>query len=149
MPKKPTVEEARLILQLYDLRREPELRRARQWWLTTFWPRSAEDFVKVAADMSLPENHWLRQVSSYWGMACSFVLNGVVSDRLFFEISFCGELYFIFAKVHPFLRDLREKMKNPDLFLLHEKAIHSSKLGRANYAKVRARVEMARQQRGG
>ncbi len=34
MAKKPTVDEARLILELYDLRREPELRKARQWWLT-------------------------------------------------------------------------------------------------------------------
>jgi len=27
MPKKPTVDEARLILELYDLRAEPELRK--------------------------------------------------------------------------------------------------------------------------
>ena len=30
MAKKPTVEEAGLILKLYDLRREPEMRKARQ-----------------------------------------------------------------------------------------------------------------------
>ena len=36
MATKPTVEGARLILELYNLRREPEMRKARQWWLTNF-----------------------------------------------------------------------------------------------------------------
>ena len=117
MPKKPTVDDARLILELYDLRREPELRKARQWWLITFWPKSADDFAKVATAMGSKENNWLRQVGSYWGIAVSFVLNGVVSEKLFFQPSFCGELYFIFAKVRPFLAEIREKMNNPELFL--------------------------------
>jgi len=69
------------------------------------------------------ENNWLRQVGSYWGIATSFLVNGVVSEKLFFEPAFCGELYFMFAKVRPFLKELREKTKNPDLFLLSEKAI--------------------------
>ena len=47
MAKRPTADDARLILELYDLRREPELRKARQWWLITFWPKNADDFVKV------------------------------------------------------------------------------------------------------
>jgi hypothetical protein len=48
MAKRPSVEDARLILELYDLKREPEMRKARQWWLTTFWPSNADDYVKVA-----------------------------------------------------------------------------------------------------
>jgi hypothetical protein len=145
--KKPTVDEARLILELYDLRREPELRKARQWWLITFWPKDADDFMKVVMDFGSQENNWLRQVGSYWGIAVSFVLNGVVSEKLFFEPAFCGELYFMYAKVRPFLKDLREKAKNPDLFLLSEKAIMGSKVGRAQFAKVEPRVAMMRQQR--
>jgi len=148
MAKKPTVDDAHLILELYNLRREPELRKARQWWLTTFWPNSADDFMKVAMDFGSQENNWLRQVGSYWGIATSFVLNGVVSEKLFFEPAFCGELFFIFAKVRPFLKELREKSKNPDLFLLSEKAIYGSKLGRAQFEKVEPRVAMLRKQRG-
>jgi len=86
-------------------------------------------------------------VGSYWGIATAFVLNGVVSEQLFFEPAFCGELYFMFAKVRPFLKELREKAKNPDLFLLSEKAILGSKLGRAHFAKIEPRVAMLRQQR--
>src|SRR5216684_430015 len=147
MPRKPTVDDARLILELYDLRREPEMRKARQWWVTTFWPKNADDFVKVATAMGSQENNWLRQVGGYWGIAVSFVLNGVVSEKLFFELSFCGELY---AKVRPFLpelRELREKMNNPELFLNMEKAILGSKLGRAQFEKVEARVAALRQQK--
>jgi hypothetical protein len=147
MPKKPTADDARLILELYNLRREPELRKARQWWLTTFWPKDADDFMKVAMDFGSQENNWLRQVGSYWGIATSFVVNGVVNEKLFFEPAFCGELYFMFAKVRPFLKELREKAKNPDLFLLSEKAILGSKIGRAQFAKVEPRVAMMRQQR--
>jgi hypothetical protein len=46
------------------------------------------------------------------------------------------------------LKEIREKTKNPDLFLLSEKAINSSKLGRAQFAKVEARVNMLRPQQG-
>jgi len=148
MPKKSTVEEARLILELYNLRREPEMRKARQWWLTTFWPTCADDFMNVAMDFGSQENNWLRQVGSYWGIATTFVLNGIISETLFFEPAFCGELYFMFARVRPFLKEIREKAKNPDLFLLSERAIYGSELGRAQFAKVEARVNMLRPKRG-
>ena len=148
MATKPTVEEARLILELYNLRREPEMRKARQWWLTDFWPTCADDFMRVAMDFGSQENNWLRQVGSYWGIATTFVLNGIITEKLFFEPAFCGELYFMFAKVRPFLNEIREKAKNGDLFLLSEKAIYGSKLGRAQFEKVEARVNMLRPQRG-
>jgi hypothetical protein len=148
MAKKPTVDEARLLLELYDLRREPELRKARQWWLVTFWPTSADDFMKVVMAFGTEENNWLRQVGGYWGIALSFVMNGIVSEKLFFEPSFCGEVYFIFAKMRPFLKEIREKAKNPDLFRLMETAILGSKIGRAQFEKVEPRVAMMRQQRG-
>lgn len=148
MAPKPTIEQARLILELYNLRREPEMRKARQWWLTTFWPTCADDFMKVAMNFGSQENNWLRQVGGYWGIAATFVLNGLISDKLFFEPAFCGELYFIFAKVRPFLKEIREKAKNPHLFLLSEKVIYGSKLGRAQFEKVEARVNTLRPKQG-
>jgi len=147
MPKKPTIDDARLILELYDLRREAEMRKARHWWVATFWPKNADDFVKVASAMGTEENNWLRQVGGYWGIAVSFVLNGVLSEKLFFQVPFCGEMYFIFAKVRPFLPELREKMKNPKLFLRIEQAIMGSKVARAQFEQVEARVAAMRQQK--
>src|SRR2546427_11780822 len=51
MPKKPTVDDARVILELYDVRREPEVRKARQWWRVMFWPKNPGDVLKVATAM--------------------------------------------------------------------------------------------------
>ena len=146
MPRKPTIEDARLILELYNLRREAELRKAREWWLNVFLPNSADDFIQVARAMGTQENAWLRQVGSYWGIAVSFVLNDVVSEKLFFQLSFCGEMYFIFAKVKPFLKEIREKMNNPELFMNIEKAIGGSKIACEQFARVEARVTAMRQQ---
>ena len=33
MAKKATAKDAELIMRLYDLRREPEMRKARNWWV--------------------------------------------------------------------------------------------------------------------
>ncbi|MGB9464774.1 MAG: hypothetical protein WBR10_06650 [Candidatus Acidiferrum sp.] len=147
MAKKPTADDARLILELYNLRREPEIRKARQWWLTTFWPNNADDFMDVGKVMGSEQNNWLRQVLSYWGIAASFVVNGVLSEQLFLELAFCGELFVIYAKVRPFLKELREKTKNPDLLLNVEKAIMGSKKGRAQFAKFEPRVAAMRPQK--
>ena len=56
MGKSPTAADAQLILQLYDLRREAEMRKARNWWLVTFWPRTADEFIKVATALGSQEN---------------------------------------------------------------------------------------------
>src|SRR5260370_36762687 len=108
MAKKPTVDEARLILELYNLRREPEMRKARQWWLTTFWPTCADDFMKVAMDFGSQENNWLRQVGGYWGIAVTFLLNGIISEKLFFAPAFCGELDFLLCQLRPDFAEIRE-----------------------------------------
>ena len=73
MAKKPTTADAQLILQLYDLRREAEMRKAAPWWAVSFDPQNADDFLKVAWAMGTQENAWLRQVSGYWDMVASFV----------------------------------------------------------------------------
>jgi hypothetical protein len=130
MPNKPDHADAELILKLYDLRREPELRKARNWWLTTFWPENADEVVKVGMALGTQENNWLRQVTGYWEMAASFVLHGVLNQDLFLEGSFSGEMFFLFAKVHPFLKELREKMNAPSMLGNVEKVINSTKNGR-------------------
>ena len=116
MSKKATTADAQLILQLYDLRREPEMRKARSWWIGEFWPQNADDFSKVAGNTGSQENNWLRQVGGYWSMAASFVLQGVLNEELFLQPAVSGEMYFLLAKVHPFLKELREKMEDPHLF---------------------------------
>ena len=97
MSKKATASDAQLILQLYDLRREAEMRKARSWWLGEFWPQSDDDYTKVAGAMGSQENNWLRQVIGYWSMAASFVLHGALNEDLFLQPAVSGEMYFVFA----------------------------------------------------
>jgi hypothetical protein len=141
MAKKPTAADAHLILKLYDLRREPEMRKARSWWLNEFWPENADDFAKVARSMGTQENNWLRQVGGYWSMAASFVLQGALNEELFIQPAVSGEMYFLFAKVHPFLKDLREKLDDPHFFGNIEKLIMNSKFGRDRLKFTLKRVE--------
>ena len=68
MAKKATAHDAELVLKLYDLRREAEMRKARSWFGAEFWPQSAADILKVASAFPSQENAWLRQVASYWDM---------------------------------------------------------------------------------
>ncbi|HXP45452.1 MAG TPA: hypothetical protein VN833_34730 [Candidatus Acidoferrales bacterium] len=145
MPKKPTAADAQLILQLYDLRREAEMRKARSWWFTGFWPRSADDFLKIVSTPGTTENNWLRQVTGYWSMAASFVLHGALNADLFLQPAVSGEMFIVFAKIHPFLKDLREKSGDPQMFGTIEKVIMSSKYGRERFKFMLRRVEMMRE----
>ena len=145
MAKKATSADAQLILQLYDLRREAEMRKARNWWFTTFWPRSADDFMKVGFSSGTQENNWLRQVSGYWSMAASFVLHGALNADLFLQPAVSGEMFIVFAKVQPFLKELREKAGDPHMFASIEKVIMSSKFGRDRLKFMLKRVEMMRE----
>ena len=147
MPKKPTATDAQLILQLYDLRREAEMRKARHWWVAEFWPQSADDCMKIVAAMGTQENNWLRQVGGYWSMAASFVLHGALNEELFIQPAVSGEMFLIFAKVHPFLKDLREKMGDPQMFGNIEKVITGSKFGRERLKLTLKRVETMREKR--
>jgi len=145
MPKKSTAMDAQLILHLYDLRREAEMRKARAWWFTQFWPKNADDFMKIAFTPGSPENNWLRQVSGYWSMAASFVLHGALSADLFLQPAVSGEMYIVFAKVHPFLKELREKAGDPEMFGTIEKVINGSKYGRERFKFMQKRVDMMRE----
>jgi hypothetical protein len=145
--KKATPADAQVLMQLYDLRRESEMRKARNWWLTEFWPDSADDFMKVAMDMGSQENAWLRQVGGYWGMAASFALSGAVNQELFLQPAICGEMFFLFAKLHPFLGEVREKLGDPQAFANIEKLIKSTKFGRDRLQFTLKRIAMAKERR--
>jgi hypothetical protein len=147
MPKKPTPMDAQLILHLYELRREAELRKARNWWLTEFWPLNADDFLKIAGNMGSQENNWLRQVGSYWSMAAAFALNGALNADLFLLPANSGEMYFILAKVHPYLKEIREKLGDPEVFGNIEKIITSTKYGRERLKFTLKRIESMHEKR--
>ena len=144
MPTQSTAADAEVIMKLYDLRREAEMRKARNWWLMTFWPQSVDDFTKIANAMGTQENNWLRQVSGYWEMAASMVVHGAVNADMFLEPSFSGEMYFILAKVRPFLDELREKVGSPSMLRNVEKVATLTEASRERLKQFEGRVAARR-----
>jgi hypothetical protein len=110
-------ESAELILKLYDLRREETMRKARDWFFT-FDPESVED---VAAAARGEHSAYYRMVTSYWDMACSLVNNGAIDERLFADAN--GEQYLVFAKIQPFLAQIREATGQPNYISNLEKFV--------------------------
>ncbi|HTJ85787.1 MAG TPA: hypothetical protein VL349_00890 [Terriglobales bacterium] len=141
MPKKATAEDAQIIMRLYDLRREPEMRKARHWY-AGWWPRSADDILKVLQAGGTQENAWFRQVNGYWDMAASFVLHGVVNESLFFDSS--GELWFVLAKLQPFLKEVRQRANIPQGFVRVEKVATRTKDGRDRLQMFLKRADASR-----
>ena len=128
MPKKPSAADAQAIMQLYDLRREEEMRKARSWFAASFWPQSADDIIKIASNFPSQENAWFRQVSGYWDMAAALVLGGALNEDLFFNTQ--GEMWFVLSKVYPYLKEVREKMQAPEAYVQIEKLATRTKAGR-------------------
>jgi hypothetical protein len=141
MPKKPTAEDAQIIMHLYDLRRESEMRKARHWY-GGWWPTSTDDVLQVINGFGTQENAWFRQVNGYWDMAASFVVRGVLNEQLFFDTG--AEMWFIFAKLAPFLKEVRQKANIPQGFTRIEKVVTGSKDGRDRLAMMAKRAEAMR-----
>ena len=87
----------------------------------------------------------MRQVGGYWNMAAAFVLQGALNEELFIQPAVSGEMVLIFAKIQPFLKELREKMGDPRMYENIEKVITGSKYGRERLKFMLKRVEMMRE----
>jgi hypothetical protein len=102
-------ENATLNLKLFDLRREAVLRDARQWFLAEFNPESLAELAAIAGGS---RNAVFRMVLSYWDMAASLVTTGAIDGEAFRAAH--GEIFLTFAKVYPFLSELRATSGEPD-----------------------------------
>jgi hypothetical protein len=85
----------------------------------------------------------MRQVLGYWEMSASLVNHGAVHADLFLEPSFSGEMFFLFAKLKPLLKDLREKA-SPTFLKNVETLIGSSKRSRDYFKRVEGNVASRR-----
>ena len=127
--------EADLILKLYDLRREPVMREARNWF-ARFNPQQPEDFLEV---LTSEKSGLYRMVISYWDMACSLVVNGAIDEQMFNDAN--GEHIFVYAKMEPFLPMLREQMQSPKFLGSLEKVVKALPDSEQRVAAVRERMK--------
>jgi hypothetical protein len=114
-------ESADLVLKLYDLRREKKMRKARNW-VFDFVPKTADDYIQAVMDPKY--GPYLRMVTSYWDMAAALVNQGCIDSDVFNAAN--GEHFVVFAKIEPFLADLRQKYDRPTLFSNLEEAINNA-----------------------
>ena len=103
------------ILKLYELRSEPAMRKARDWFATGFYPESAKDVLNVLVSEHSAD---FRMVASYWDMAAAFVVFDAIDGEMFNAIN--TEHVAVYAKLQPFLKELREMPGVPPyLYLKH------------------------------
>ncbi len=126
--------DADLILKLYDLRREPTMRDARNWFFS-FNPQGPKDFLEV---LTSDKSGFYRMVTSYWDMAASLVNNGAIDAQMFNDAN--GEHLFVYAKMEPFLDALRQESGNPAYLAHLEKVVKEIPNYETKLASVRERI---------
>jgi hypothetical protein len=117
--RKPTAADAELLMHLYEIRRDPELRRARQWFLTEFkaadWSAIKTGYLKFS-----DEDRWFRMATSYWEMVGAMVNREVLHPELFFDHT--GEDIVSFERCKPWLAGARADIR-PSYLIQFERMV--------------------------
>jgi hypothetical protein len=132
----PDHHDADLILKLYEMRREAVMRASRAAINADFWPKSWED-VQAVTKQDHPLNAAWRQVGTYWEMVYGMAKHGVIHPDFMMES--CGEGIFLYARIEPYLVQLREL--NPFAFRNAEWIVTNSERGKAVLELYRGRVK--------
>jgi hypothetical protein len=118
MSTKP--DDALAILKLYELRSEPLMRQARAWFFTEFKPHSGLEILALMQSGE-KESAFYRMVASHWEIASALVNHGGIDEKLFLEAN--SEHLVVFAKLQPFMNEIRETIGEPDYLANLEKLV--------------------------
>jgi hypothetical protein len=133
---------AELILRLYEIRREDELRRARDWFTGQFFPASVEE---VLAAWTGPDSARYRMVTTYWEMAASMVNHGAIPEAMFHDAN--TEHVAVWLKLGPHLERVRQAAKYPGYLSQLERLMTRMPDLDDRSAPMRAYLELRRKQR--
>ncbi len=103
-------EQVDLMLRLYEIRREPRLRQAREWFMRNCHPRTLADRVSLAPEDDVN----VRMVSSYWDMVAGLVRRGMVEEEMFFESN--AEFWIVWNRLKPISGEVRAAFKDPHVW---------------------------------
>ncbi len=118
MPR-PTSDDVQLILRLYELRRDPELRRARAFMLSDFNVKSWDEIRPHYLTGDETDRHF-RMATSYWEMVAAFVNRGLLNEELFFDTP--GEDIVVWRKIEPIVEEARRHIRPTWLWNLERMA---------------------------
>jgi hypothetical protein len=122
-----SIQQAELILKLYELRRESLMREARAYVGGDFMPASASEFAEIVSEGG-KRTGFVLQVYGYWDMVAAFVRHGALDSGLVYDT--CQEMYFQYAKIQPYLAEFRLKMNLPEFLSNLERVVEGSQEGR-------------------
>ena len=119
MATKPTHEQAQLHLQVYDLRREPRLRQARDWFQQKYNADTLEEAMRIAAPGTEGGTNF-GMVIGYWEQACALLNYGLLHEDLFFETS--GEFFGVWEQLKAVVPQFRQTFHAPNMLTNLEQA---------------------------
>ena len=114
--------EGNLILKLYEMRREEELRKAREWFDTEFNPQSAKDILDIVSG-TFADSALFRMVMIYWEMVAGPVNYGALNADLDHLPNVEHLRYW--AKIKPFIDEVRQ-MTGPGFLPELEKLVKTA-----------------------
>lgn len=118
--REPNMDDANLALKLYDLRRERELRKARNLVGDVL---DGADWETIHAVMQYEHkrNAHFRQATTYWEMCASFVNRGIFHPDIYLDC--CGEGLYTFSVFKPWLAKIRE-VGSPRFLMQTERVVN-------------------------
>ena len=111
--RKPTHADAELLLRLYEIRSDPELRRARAWFLTEFKPSGWSE-IRARYLSHSEEDRFFRMTVSYWELVATLVNREVLHAELFFDHT--GEDIVTWERCKPWVEEARAGMRPTYLY---------------------------------
>ncbi len=133
----PDQHDLELTLRLYEMRRETITRQSRDALNFKFWPKSDADIKAVSNDFKHELNAPWRQMTSYWEMVYGFARHGLCNADFLVENN--GEGLFLFAKLKPFLAEMRKD--SPTTFQNCEWVATQCDQGRKRLAMIETRIK--------
>lgn len=126
------------IISLYELRRDETMRQAREWF-RNYNPNSLQD---ISDTLRGDDDGKFRMVATYWDMAASFVNHGAIDEQMFNDANV--EHIAVFAKVEPYITEMRSMIKNPQLLENLEKSVMRLPDAKEKTENVRERAKALR-----
>src|SRR5690348_4328444 len=126
----PTHEDAKVLLDLFHMYQDPQLREAEAWFLNEFRPVS---WSGIAAQYPLgaPERERIERVLRYWELVGALVDHGLLNDDLLFDV--LPGVDPIWRRVEPWIIQARAELGSDtweNLELLAERQRHWQQMHR-------------------
>ncbi|PSH03241.1 MAG: hypothetical protein CXZ00_13400 [Acidobacteria bacterium] len=117
--QRPTHEQAQLQLQIFEMRREEKLRKAREWFFKECFADNLDEAMRIAPPGSEAGNYFM-MVASYWEQACALLNYGLLYEDLFFETN--EEFFGVWERIKPCIKEARERFGNKQFLTNMEQA---------------------------